>query len=99
VTAAGGSLAAFVVLAPVVYPWYLIAPVGVLAAVATERIRSRLAVVLLLASVVVLPDSHNLAISTLWPGGWVELAASIGLSAYAVRRFFARRRWRAAAVS
>ncbi|NJC70446.1 polyprenol phosphomannose-dependent alpha 1,6 mannosyltransferase MptB [Planosporangium thailandense] len=88
--AAGLALAVTVVLAPVVYPWYAAAPAAVLAAAAGPRLLRATAVAVAVLSVVVVPDSHNLAILTRWPGAVVEVAALVALAVWAARRRRAR---------
>jgi hypothetical protein len=85
-TGAGVALAATVVLAPVVYPWYATAPLAVLAATVAGRARVAFAAVACALTFVVLPDSGNLAIMTRWPGVVVEAVAIAVLAVYAVRR-------------
>src|SRR5207253_7905886 len=57
VTGAGAALAATVVLAPVVYPWYATAPLAVLAATVSGRARPALAAAAWALPCVALPDS------------------------------------------
>ncbi|GII21672.1 polyprenol phosphomannose-dependent alpha 1,6 mannosyltransferase MptB [Planosporangium mesophilum] len=85
VTGAGVALAATVVLAPVVYPWYAATPAAVLAAAAGPRLLRGTAVVVAALSVVVLSNSLNLAIVTRWPGAVVEVAALGALAVWALR--------------
>lgn len=81
VTATGYALAAAVLLSPLVYPWYLVAPIAVLAAVTDmHRVRMALAAVVAFGVFVVLPDGINLAHVTKWPGAVVEIAALIALA-------------------
>jgi hypothetical protein len=77
----GWALAAAVLLSPVVYPWYFLAPVTVLA-VSTDRpaVRTALAAVVVLGLFVILPDGFNLARVTRWPGSILE-AAVLGILA------------------
>jgi hypothetical protein len=84
--AAGAALAATVVLAPVVYPWYAVAPAAVLAAAAGARVLRAAAVTVAVLGFVVLPNSLNLAIVTRWPGAVVEVVALVALAVQAVRR-------------
>jgi alpha-1,6-mannosyltransferase len=84
--AAGAALAATVVLAPVVYPWYAVAPAAVLAAAAGARVLRAAAVTVAVLGFVVLPNSLNLAIVTRWPGAVVEVVALVALAVRAVRR-------------
>jgi alpha-1,6-mannosyltransferase len=83
---AGAALAATVALAPVVYPWYAVAPAAVLAAAASARVLRAAAVTMAVLGLVVLPDSRNLAIVTRWPGVFVEVLALVALAVWAVRR-------------
>jgi alpha-1,6-mannosyltransferase len=86
---AGIALAVTVLLSPLVYPWYFIAPVSVLAA-ATDRprIRTGLAVLCVAGVFVILPDGFNLARATMWPGAFVEVIAVLVVAV----RYYARRR-------
>jgi alpha-1,6-mannosyltransferase len=79
----GWALTAMVLLSPVVYPWYFLAPLSVLA-VSTQRsaVRTALAAATVLGVFVVLPDGFNLARLTRWPGSLLETAV---LAALAVR--------------
>jgi hypothetical protein len=82
VTAAGYALAAAVLLSPLVYPWYYVAPVAVLAAVSHgPRVRLALGIMTVFGVFVVLPDGINLAHVTKWPGAVVEIVALIALAA------------------
>jgi hypothetical protein len=86
IAAAGMALAATVVLAPVVYPWYAATPAAVLAAAATARVLRVTAVVVAVLSFIVLPSSLNLAIVTRWPGAVAEVVALVALAVWMVRR-------------
>jgi alpha-1,6-mannosyltransferase len=84
--AAGMALAATVVLAPVVYPWYVVTPAAVLAAAAGVRVLRVTAVAVAVLSFVVLSNSLNLAIVTRWPGAVVEVIALLTLAVRVIRR-------------
>jgi alpha-1,6-mannosyltransferase len=84
--AAGTALAATVLLAPVVYPWYAVAPAAVLAAAASAQVVRVTAVAVAVLSFVVLPDSVNLAIATRWPGAVAEVVAVVALAVWMIRR-------------
>jgi hypothetical protein len=78
VTAAGYALAAAVLLSPLVYPWYYVAPIAVLAAVTDQpRVRVALGAIVVFGVFIVLPDGINLAHVTKWPGAVVEVVALI----------------------
>ena len=78
--------------APLVYPWYLVTPVAVLAAAGTSaRLRTGLAVLCGVAALVILPDSGNLAIATRGLGGMVELALLLVAGGWWLRRRWRRR--------
>ena len=84
---AGWALLVAVLFAPLVYPWYLVTPVVVLAAAGTTaRLRTGLAVLCGVAAVVILPDSGNLAIATRGLGGMVELALLVVALGWWLRR-------------
>ncbi|HEV7898068.1 MAG TPA: polyprenol phosphomannose-dependent alpha 1,6 mannosyltransferase MptB [Planosporangium sp.] len=86
ITAAGTAVAATVVLAPVVYPWYVATPAAVLAAAAGDRVRRLTAVAVAVLSFVVLSSSLNLAIVTRWPGVVVEVIGLVALAVWTIRR-------------
>jgi hypothetical protein len=86
IAAAGTAVAATVVLAPVVYPWYVATPAAVLAAAAGDRVRRLTAVAVAVLSFVVLSSSLNLAIVTRWPGVVVEVIGLVALAVWTIRR-------------
>lgn len=89
---AGWALLVAVLFAPLVYPWYLVTPVAVLAAAGTAaRLRTGLAVLCGVAALVILPDSGNLAIATRGLGGMVELALLLVAGGWWLRRRWRRR--------
>ncbi|HEU4426281.1 MAG TPA: polyprenol phosphomannose-dependent alpha 1,6 mannosyltransferase MptB [Pilimelia sp.] len=100
VVGCGWALAAVVLLSPVAYPWYALVPVAVLAvAEPREQVRHWLAVAVLVASFLVLPDGLGVAVLTKLPGA-VAVAALTGLAAWlAVRYRLALRRRRAGIAS
>ena len=90
VTAAGWALAVAVLLSPLVYPWYYVAPVAILAAVVDrDRVRLALAALTLFGVFVILPDGINLAHMTKWPGSVVVVTALVALAGW---WWFRRRR-------
>jgi hypothetical protein len=84
---AGAVLAAVVLLGPVVYPWYALAPLAVLAAVTRDR-RARwwLAVATLLASALTLPSGLGVPVLTKFPGSLLLAGLVVGLSWWWLRR-------------
>jgi hypothetical protein len=90
VVGCGWALAAVVLLSPVMYPWYVLVPVAVLAvAEARERPRWWLAVAVVVASFLVFPDGLGVAVLTKLPGA-VAMAALTTVAGW-----LAVRRWRA----
>jgi hypothetical protein len=86
----GWALVAAVLLSPLVYPWYFIAPITLLAVATTnDRVRWVLASVGILGVLVTLPDGYNLARATMWPGAYIEV---VGLAAALIRYRYLRRR-------
>jgi hypothetical protein len=82
----GYALAAAVLLSPLVYPWYYLAPISVLAVAVTEpRVRTVLAVVTLFGLFVILPDGFNLAYPTKWFGAVADVFVLAFLATRAVR--------------
>src|SRR5207237_3205373 len=82
----GYALAAAVLLSPLVYPWYYLAPILVLAVAVTEpRVRTVLAAVTLFGLFVILPDGFNLAYPTKWVGAVCEVVILAVLGTRAVR--------------
>lgn len=83
---AGYALAATVLLSPLVYPWYYLAPIAVLAVAITEpRVRTVLAVVTLFGLFVIFPDGFNLAYPTKWVGAVADVFVLAFLAIRAVR--------------
>jgi hypothetical protein len=90
--AAGRALAVAVLCAPLVYPWYAVTALAVLAAAAPgRRLVTGLAAVSTGLVFVVLPDSVNLARLTRWPGAVLELAALVAVAGWWLRRWWLRR--------
>jgi hypothetical protein len=77
----GVALAAVVVLGPVVYPWYALAPLAVLAA-ATAVVPARrwLAAATLVFAALALPSGLGLAVLTKFPGALLDVAVVLALS-------------------
>lgn len=81
VAGCGMVLAAVVVLGPVVYPWYAVTPLAVLAAAVTRpRVRAGLAVATLVLSALVLPSGLGVPVLTKLPGAILVAAAAVGVS-------------------
>lgn len=79
--AAAAALAAVVLLGPVLYPWYALVPLAVLAAVIrAPRARWWLAVATLGLAALVLPSGLGLPVLTRLPGAVLMAAAVAGLS-------------------
>jgi hypothetical protein len=76
----GVALAAVVVLGPVVYPWYALAPLAVLAAAAPAAAHRWLAAVTLVLAALVLPSGLGLAVLTKFPGALLDVAVVLALS-------------------
>ena len=77
----GAALAAVVVLGPVVYPWYAVAPLAVLAATTTAAPARRwLEVATLVLAAMALPSGLGLAVLTKFPGALLDVAAVLALS-------------------
>ncbi|GIH18673.1 polyprenol phosphomannose-dependent alpha 1,6 mannosyltransferase MptB [Rugosimonospora africana] len=73
VAAAGAAMVATVLLAPVAFPWYLLAPLAVLAySVSTDRVRYRLGLAAAVLALFVLPDGSGLAALTKLPGALLD---------------------------
>ncbi|WP_345628976.1 polyprenol phosphomannose-dependent alpha 1,6 mannosyltransferase MptB [Rugosimonospora acidiphila] len=87
VAAAGVALAATVLLAPVAFPWYLLAPLAVLAfSVSGERARHRLALGVAGLALLVLPDGTGVAALTKLPGALLDTALVITILVVLIRR-------------
>jgi alpha-1,6-mannosyltransferase len=86
----GWALTAAAALSPLSYPWYAVTPVAVLAASSRGRTVTVIGVTGVALSLVILPDSTNLAIVTRWPGSFAVLVAVVVLGVLG-----ARSRWRA----
>lgn len=83
VGAAGTAMAATVLLGPVVYPWYALAPLAVLAAsVVDPQVQRRLAAATLVLTALVLPTGLGLAVLTRLPGAFA-VAVGVGLLSWA----------------
>ncbi|HEY2673400.1 MAG TPA: polyprenol phosphomannose-dependent alpha 1,6 mannosyltransferase MptB [Rugosimonospora sp.] len=92
VVAAGVAMVATVVLAPVAFPWYLLAPLAVLAYSATgDRARYRLALVTAGLALLVLPDGTGLAALTKLPGALLDTALVVTVLVALLRRRHAAR--------
>jgi hypothetical protein len=88
VAAAGVVLAAVVVLGPVVYPWYAVTPLAVLAAATVDpRVRTWLAGATLLLTALVLPSGLGVPVLTKFPGAMLVAAAAVLLSWWWARRW------------
>lgn len=84
---AGWTLLGFVLLGPVVHPWYLLWGVTVLAASTSGRRRVRSVVVgSALLCFLVLPDGYNLARATVVPGQVLDVLILLGVIGWLVRR-------------
>jgi alpha-1,6-mannosyltransferase len=82
----GWAFAALLAASPTVHPWYLLWPVVVLAAAASDRrVVAGMVAVTVLMAVLVLPDGYNLARVTAWFGAPLDLAIVVGLVWLAVR--------------
>lgn len=82
----GYALAAAVLMSPLVYPWYFIAPIAVLAVAATRpQVRTALAAITLFGVFVILPDGYNLAYPTKWFGAAAEVAVPVFLAVRVIR--------------
>jgi alpha-1,6-mannosyltransferase len=82
----GWAFAALLAASPTVHPWYLLWPVVVLAAAASDRrVVAGMVAVTVLMAVLVLPDGYNLARVTAWFGAPLDLAIVVGLVWFAVR--------------
>jgi hypothetical protein len=80
---AGAVLAAVVVLGPVVYPWYAVAALAVLAAtIRDQRVRRGLAVATLVLAALTLPSGLGLPVLTKFPGAMLTALAAVGLAAW-----------------
>jgi hypothetical protein len=80
---AGAVLAAVVVLGPVVYPWYAVAALAVLAAtIRDQRVRRGLAVATLVLVALTLPSGLGVPVLTKFPGAMLTALAAVGLAAW-----------------
>jgi hypothetical protein len=87
VSCAGWALLAVVVLAPAFHPWYLLwATVPLAASTVDRRVRTGLAAVSAALCFLVLPDGFNLARVTAVPGTLLDLAVTVALVVFLVRR-------------
>ncbi len=91
VARAGTAFAALLLASPTVHPWYVLWTVALLAAsVRDERVLRLLTVLLVVLTLLVLPDGYNLARVTAWAGGPLDLLVLFALGAVAVRRLRGR---------
>jgi alpha-1,6-mannosyltransferase len=87
VACAGTTLAAVVVLGPVLYPWYALAPLAVLAAATVDpRVVRGLAGATLGLTVLVLPSGLGVPVLTKLPGALLMAAATLAVSWWWLRR-------------
>lgn len=87
VACAGGVLGAIVVLGPVLYPWYAIAPLAVLAAATVDlRVRRWLAAGTLALTALVLPSGLGVPVLTKLPGAVLVAAATVAAGWWWLRR-------------
>ncbi|GAB2940793.1 polyprenol phosphomannose-dependent alpha 1,6 mannosyltransferase MptB [Micromonospora polyrhachis] len=85
--AAGSTLAALALLSPVFYPWYGLTAIAVLAgAVADHRWQRRLAGVVVVLSLLVLPNGQGVAALTKLPGALLDVVLVVALIVVTVRR-------------
>jgi hypothetical protein len=92
VVAAGVALLAAVVLAPVAFPWYALVPVALLAYGLTDaRWRYRLALVLAVVPLLILPNGNGIGAKYPMPGALVDLLIVLGVLALGVRYLLLRR--------
>ncbi|MBT8227556.1 MAG: DUF2029 domain-containing protein, partial [Dactylosporangium sp.] len=82
----GLALAAVVVLSPVAYPWYALAPLAVLAVTADARHYRWLAVAGCVLTLLVLPNGVGVAGLTKFPGALVVGSGAVALASVMVRR-------------
>jgi hypothetical protein len=88
VASAGAVLAAVMVLGPVVYPWYAVTALAVLAAaVVHPRVRWWLAVATLVLTALVLPSGLGVPVLTKFPGAMLVAAAAVAVSWWWWRRW------------
>jgi hypothetical protein len=84
---AGAVLAAVVVLGPVVYPWYAVGALAVLAATVTDpRVRRGLAVATLVLAALTLPSGLGVPVLTKFPGAMLTALAAVGIAGWWWRR-------------
>jgi alpha-1,6-mannosyltransferase len=82
----GWAFAALLAASPTVHPWYLLWPVVILAAAASDRrVVAGMVAVTALLTVLVLPGGYNLARVTAWFGAPLDLAIVVGLGWLVVR--------------
>jgi hypothetical protein len=87
VTAAGAAMVATVLLAPVAFPWYLLAPLAVLGySVAGASTRYRLGLAAAGLALLVLPDGAGLAALTKLPGALLDTVLIIAVPVVVLRR-------------
>lgn len=96
VAGAGVVLAAVVLLGPVVYPWYAVTPLAVLAASVTgTRARAGLAAATLVFAALVFPSGLGVPVLTKLPGAILVAAGTVALTWWWLRRRVAAGRPRA----
>jgi alpha-1,6-mannosyltransferase len=82
----GWAFAALLAASPTVHPWYVLWPVLILAAAATDRrVVAGMVAVTVAMNVLVLPDGYNLARVTGWVGAPLDLAVVVALVWLAAR--------------
>jgi hypothetical protein len=87
VLAAGLAMTGTVLLAPVAFPWYMLAPLAVLAASVTgDRLRYRLGLAATGLALLVLPDGTGLAALTKLPGALLDTALLVTVVVVVLRR-------------
>lgn len=87
VARAGWALAALLLCSPTVHPWYVLWPVAVLAAAVTDdRVVRTLTVLLVVLTVLVLPDGFNLARVTAPVGAPLDVAVVVWFAVVGLRR-------------
>jgi hypothetical protein len=88
IAGAGLAFAALVLLGPVFYPWYALAPLALLAvSIVDERVRAWLGVVSGALSFLILPNGVGLAPRTKLPGALLVTAAAAGAAHHQWRRW------------
>jgi hypothetical protein len=94
VASCGAVLAAAVVLGPVVYPWYAVAPLAVLAAsIRHARAVWWLAVATVVLTALTLPSGLGVPVLTRLPGAILVALGVVALSGWWLRRWWRPGRW------